>query len=99
MGGDGLTIGFDNEAACALVLSNRFHIDTAADGSVDHLRIGLQIIRDGFFGDEITGLVAWKFHAGKAVMPCGPICDERVPAGGSPTFCNSVALKDDVINA
>ena len=31
-------------------------------------------------------------------MPCGTVCNQRVPPLGAPPFCNATTLKDDMFN-
>src|SRR5262245_18730348 len=97
-GADGAVRRLHPKALRTLVLLHRGDVDTAADWSADHLRIGLEVVGDLLLRHE-GFRIAVELQAREPVVPGGSVGHQRVPASGAPFLGNTPPLQDDVRHA
>ncbi|MCY1436650.1 hypothetical protein D9M71_527810 [compost metagenome] len=90
--------GFNPEARPIGVAYHPLHFHAGADGSVELLRIGFEIVRHLFFRGEGVGIEV-EFQAREAVVPGRAIGNQRIPTPGTPGFGDTVALQNQVRHA
>ena len=69
------------------------HRNTAADGGCDLFGVDFKVFGYGFLANKGIGMRVGKFHPRKAIMPCGAIGHQRIPAFRPPAFRDPSALQ------
>ena len=81
----------DAKAVLALLLTDRCHFHAGADGCVDALGVGAEVVSYLVLRRERVG-VDVELQSGEAVVPRGTVGDQRVPAPRTPAFGDACLL-------
>ena len=90
--------GLDAKAVLALLLTDRRHLHAGADGCVDALGVGAEVVGDLILGRERVG-VDVELQSGEAVVPCGTVGDQRIPSPRAPAFGYAITLEYEVVDS